>query len=174
MRIRDRFEPTMSGCLQWPAVAARRTLLAGAAAIVLCGPARAALGQDDTTVDADTAQLRAQRRIEPAPPAAAASYTVHDLQLPGGTHVREYLSAARQVFAVTWNGPSIPDLHRLLGQHYARYEKAAARPSAAARSPVSLNDADLVLRNEGHPRAFHGLAYLPLLLPAGFDIQQLR
>jgi len=99
---------------------------------------------------------------------------VHDLQLPGGTHVREYLSADHQVFAVTWNGSSIPDLHRLLGQHYARYEIAAARPSAAARSPVSLNDADLVLHNEGHPRAFHGLAYLPLLLPAGFDLRQLR
>jgi hypothetical protein len=172
MNIRDRFEPTMGRCWQWAAVAAQRAMLAGAAAVALCGPARATLGQDDTTVDADTVQLRAHRLVEPAQ--AAAGYTVHELQLPGGTHVREYLSASRRVFAVTWSGPSIPDLHQLLGVHYARYEKAAARPSAAARSPVSLNDADLVLHNAGRPRAFHGMAYLPLQLPAGFDVGTLQ
>jgi hypothetical protein len=143
--------------------------------LALPGPALAALGQDASTIDSDSSGLRAQHATQrSASGSAGSTYAVHQLLLPGGTQVREFVSAGGRVFAVTWSGPSIPDLSVLLGEHFPRYLKAAERRSAASRGPVKLNDPDLVLRNEGHPRAFHGMAYLPADLPSAFDLSQLR
>lgn len=152
--------------------AAAALAFAGLLGAVPAVPARAALGEDASTIESDSAGFRAQRAVQR--PAAGAVYTVHQLLLPGGTRVREFVSPAGQVFAVTWSGPLIPDLGVLLGKHYPRYRMAAERRSAADRRPVVLQDFDLVIRNEGHARAFHGMAYLPGGLPSGFDLAQLR
>jgi hypothetical protein len=151
--------------------AGRRAWTAGGciiASLWLPGIAQAALGQDAATVDGDLVRMQAQRRV-----LQAAGYTVHELQLAGGTVVREYLAASQQVFAVSWSGPSIPDLQPLLGTHYARYQ-AAAKASGISRRGVAVQDPDLVVRAGGHARAFHGVAYVPSLMPAGFDPGQIR
>jgi hypothetical protein len=151
--------------------AGRRALTVSAcllAALWLPGAAQAALGQGAASVDGDLVRMQAQRRV-----LQAASYTVHELTLAGGTVVREYLAANQQVFAVSWSGPSIPDLQPLLGAHYARYQ-AAAQAMGRSRAGVAVQDPDLVVRVNGHARAFHGVAYLPSLLPPGFDAGQIQ
>ena len=40
--------------------------------------------------------------------------------------MREYLDRAGNVFAVSWSGPVLPDLQRLLGAHFAQYTAALA------------------------------------------------
>jgi hypothetical protein len=137
-------------------------------AVLAPGIARAALGQDSTTVERDVAQLRAQRSIR-----TAGAYSVHQLQTPGGTQVREYLNASNQVFAVAWNGPSIPDLQQLLGGYFPRY-RAAAQAIGRARRGVAVQDSDLVIRTGGHTRAFFGVAYLPAKMPAGVTEGDIR
>jgi hypothetical protein len=143
----------------------RRGLLA---ALWAPGLALAALGQDAATIDGDLVRLQAQHRIS-----QAGGYTVHELQLAGGTVVREYLAPNQQVFAVSWTGPSIPDLQQLLGVHYARYQ-AAAQASGRSRRGISVQEPGLVVRAAGHSRAFHGVAYLPSAMPAGFDASQIQ
>jgi hypothetical protein len=146
---------TLTGCL-----------LAG---LLVPGIASAALGQDSSTVERDVTQLRAQRSI-----AQSSAFSVHELQLPGGTRVREYLTAAQQVFAVTWSGPSIPDLQQLLGTYFPRFEQSAARATGRGRQAIRVQESDLVIQSGGHSRAFFGMAYLPKSVPTGVRIDQIQ
>jgi hypothetical protein len=66
----------------------------------------------------------------------AATHTMHELQAPTGTKVREYLGNDGKVFAVSWQGPFRPNLRQLLGAYYDTYMKAAraARPRPGQHS----------------------------------------
>ena len=132
------------------------------------GIAGATLGQHASTVEADRTELRAQRNIT-----HSTGYSVHELTLPGGTQVREYLTPAQQVFAVAWQGPSIPDLQQVLGTYFPRY-RAAAQALGPSRRPLFIEESDLVIRTGGHPRAFFGVAYLPKQMPAGMRAEDIR
>jgi hypothetical protein len=132
------------------------------------GLAFATLGEDGSTVDHDRVQMRAQRSVT-----QATAYSVHELQLPGGTQVREYMTAANRVFAVAWSGPSIPDLQQLLGTYFPRYQ-AAAQAQGRARKPLAVEASDLVIHVSGHQRAFFGVAYLPGQMPAEVRADQIR
>ncbi len=150
-----------------------RSRLCGAAVWLLAaafvpGVALAALGEDSSTVERDVMQLRAQRSVTPS-----SAYSVHELQLPGGTQVREYLTASNRVFAIAWSGPSIPDLQQLLGSYFPRY-RAAAEATGRSRRPVAVDASDLVIRTGGHARAFFGVAYLPGQMPSGVRAEQIR
>jgi hypothetical protein len=147
-----------------------RTALACALVAVTLNPriASATLGEDGTTVERDRVQMQAHRNVT-----QSTAYAVHELQLPGGLQVHEYVTSANKVFAVSWNGPSIPDLQVLLGAHFARFS-AAAHASGRSRAPVVVHDADLVIQSAGRPRAFFGMAYLPQQVPAGVRVEQLR
>ena len=138
------------------------------AAVAAPGIAFATLGQDGSTVDRDRVQLRAQRSVT-----QSAGYSVHELTLPGGTQVREYLTSTQQVFAVAWRGPSIPDLQQLLGDYFPRYS-TAAKALGRARRPIAVEESDLVIHTGGHPRAFFGVAYLPQRMPAGMRAEDIR
>lgn len=142
----------------------------GLAALLLlawAGPAIAALGDNEASVAADQAKLKATRRIVAAP-----LYTVHEIQQGSGTVVREYVSVQGQVFAVTWRGPLMPNLRQVLGSYFADYHAAAAK--RAGRGPVRLHQPGLVLHSGGHMRAFSGQAYIPQLLPAGVAIDEIQ
>jgi hypothetical protein len=123
-------------------------------------PASATLGGDATTTLADQARMKAQLRV-----AAGANFTVHEMTLPSGTVVREYVSPQGQVFAVTWKGPFKPDLRQLLGSYFDRYAQSPARVRGG-HAGAGLSQPDLVVQSSGHPRAFTGRAYLPAMLPA--------
>jgi len=142
------------------------TTLLGLAA--LCpGIGWAALGDNSASVQTDGIRMKATLRT-----IAAGGYSVHELQLPTGTLVREYLDASGTVFAVSWRGPFKPDLRQLLGQYFDTYS-TAPRNAGSTRSHMAIDGASLVMRSAGHLRAQLGLAYVPQLIPAGVNPEAL-
>lgn len=141
------------------------TLLQGALAY-------AALGGSPS--DFGGAPATSARRLAAAPSTAAAAaadavYTVSQSTLDSGTVVREYSDAAGKVFAVSWRGPTLPDLRTLLGDKFATMTGAAGKRAQAGHSQLALEQSDVVLVSNGHMRSFAGHAWIPSALPAGFD-----
>lgn len=102
-------------------------------------------------------------------------YTLYEIQSPSDQTVREYASADDKIFAVSWEGPVIPNLRQLLGEKYfAEYQQAAAERQRYSRGPVSIETPEFVFQQTGHMRAFRGRAYLPQLLPQGVDTSVIR
>src|SRR5215472_10046722 len=95
------------------------SLLAACAA----APAMASLGGDPTSVETDRASMKGALRVTPR-----MDYAVHEIQAPGGTIVREYVSSDGRVFAVSWRGQGMPDLGKLLGNYSAQVARAATQP----------------------------------------------
>ena len=106
--------------------------------------------------------------------AAGANYLVRETTLDSGTLVREYVSADGFVFAVTWQGPTLPDLKALLGKYFDTMVAESASAPRAGRSRVAVNQPDVVINSGGHMRAFEGSAWIPAQLPAGFTPDDLR
>ena len=125
-------------------------------------PALAALGQPLASVEDDRAQMEGTRSEAQAP-----DYVVHRIQAPTGTIVEEWVSQDGTVFAVSWHGPFVPNLHQLLGAYYPaladEIKREPARPRR--RGAVLVQRDDLVIETGGHMRAFVGRAYIPSRLP---------
>jgi hypothetical protein len=105
---------------------------------------------------------------------AAASYLIRDTTLASGTQVREYVSDAGLVFALSWNGPMLPNLKALLGKHFDAMVAESARMPRAGRAQLAVNEPEVVIHSGGHMRAFEGSAWIPALLPAGFSADDVR
>lgn len=132
--------------------------------------ALAELGGDAASVQTDQNRLQAVRRAM-----LSNGYTVHELQTDSGIIVREYASTAGKVFAVTWQGPFMPDLQQLLGSYFPAFKIAAdARRAAGARGPVAIQQDDLVVQSAGHMRAYSGRAYVPSLIPPQVTIEEIQ
>jgi hypothetical protein len=132
--------------------------------------ALAALGDVETAVSQDSQKLKAVRRAQ----ISQGSYTIHEIVTDTST-IREYVSHAGVVFAVTWKGMKRPDLSVLLGSHYSEYsQKAAALPKAKGRQPVMVKTSRAIVVRGGHMRDIHGKAYLPDEVPAGVDMEDIR
>lgn len=99
-------------------------------------------------------------------------YTSHPQQLENGTLVQEYATPAGLVFAVSWQGPVLPDLSLLLGEFFSGYKVETDRARALGKrgSPVSVMSNKLVVRSSGRMRSFAGYAYAPELIPTGVNI----
>jgi len=134
------------------------------AGLAAASPALAALGGDITSIDADRVSMKgaltAFRTVK--------GYAVHELTTAAGVHVREYLTADGKVFAVSWQGPFIPDLKQMLGAYYSRYAQAASSQHAGGRRHLRIAQPGLVVESNGRMRAFYGRAWDPALLPANF------
>lgn len=131
-------------------------------------PASAALGGSVDSVKADESQMKAARRV-----AGRAGYEVHEMTLPTGTVVREFVGNAGTVFAVAWQGPLQPDLNALLGAYFPRFV-AAGQVAHGGHRRLEVRAADLVIDSGGKMRAFAGRAYLPALVPANVAIEEIR
>ena len=128
-------------------------------------PARAELGGTVASVENDAARLKGTLRL-----VAAQAYTQHEIRIPTGHVMHEYASPDGQVFAVSWEGPTVPDLRQLLGERYfAEFQQAAAARQRYGRHPVLIETPEFVFQQTGHLRDFHGRAYLPQSLPPGVD-----
>jgi hypothetical protein len=133
----------------------------------------ASLGGDSASVEADRAHMNVKHAAR-LTPSSTGSYTVHETTLPTGTLVRQYVSKAGVVFAVTWSGPFMPNLRQLMGPQFDTMTARQAKRVHAGHRLVSQHESDLVIESGGHPRSFAGRAYLPSALPAGVaekDIQ---
>lgn len=96
-------------------------------------------------------------------------------QLPSGTVVSEYVTQQGVVFAVTWSGPVTPDLKSLLGDAYfSRFVQSQQARRASPRAPQQVAAPDLKIVSGGHQGALHGAAWLPQLVPTGFDMGTLQ
>ncbi len=124
-------------------------------------PAQAALGGSADSIESDRISMKGLTR-----PVPSGTVAKQELQLPSGTVVTEYLTNDGLVFAVTWHGPVLPDLHQVLGNYFVNYQSAARQPVVRHRL-VRLTSPDIVIESSGKMRAFTGRAWVPTLLPSG-------
>jgi hypothetical protein len=124
-------------------------------------PARAALGGSADSVESDRLSMKGLLR-----PAAAGALKKQELQLPSGTVVTEYLTAGGAVYAVTWQGPTLPNLRQVLGNYFTNLQTAAHTPVVHHRV-VRVDSPDVMIESTGKMRAFVGRAWIPALLPSG-------
>ncbi len=123
--------------------------------------ARATLGGDADSIAANQQHLSAARQVRPL---THGEY--HELRLPSGPVVREYLSASGTVYAVSWHGHGMPNLQELLGAYFAQMSSGRRH---GGHHHLALTGNDLVLQSTGHGRLFAGRAWVPSLVPAGVD-----
>jgi hypothetical protein len=151
-----------------------RAAIAAAAGIALASlatPALASLGGTADSVHTDSSALRGMLRSTPQ-----VQYDVQEIDSSAVT-VREYVTRAGQVFAVTWQGIAPPNFEQLLGSYYTRLQAGAAAAQSAhgpaAHRHYGINQSDFVMQSMGRMGNFHGVAYVPSLVPAGVDVGQL-
>jgi hypothetical protein len=68
----------------------------------------------------------------------------------------------------------MPDLRQLLGSHYAAYTEALSASTHRDLRSVRVATRELVVECGGHMRAYSGRAYLPVLIPPGVPVAELR
>lgn len=140
-----------------------------ASTLLIGSSAFAVLGQDVSSVQSDGARIKAAVSILPG-----RSYSIHQMRAPSGTSVKEFVSPAGQVFGVSWQGPSTPDLRQLLGDYFDQYMQAAQTTPRVFRRVVYIETGDLVVESGGHMRFKVGRAYLRSKLPDGVHIDDIR
>jgi hypothetical protein len=131
--------------------------------------ALATLGQPEITVQTDVVLAHAAIKSMQD----RTSYRVHEIQLPSGTLMREFVAPNGNVFAVAWQGPTRPDLRQALGQYFDAYA-SAPRSKFADRRHVQIQQGDLVVQGGGHMRALTGRAYLLSAIPSGVNLGDLQ
>lgn len=148
-------------------VTTARRLLFALFCLCLPGLAKATLGDNTQSVETDRVALSATLQVLPP-----TQFTIHELQLPSGTKLREFVSSSGVVFAIAWRGPAMPNLKQALGQYFHRYAASANRQGGLHNRLV--NDPDFVAQSSGHMRLFAGQAYVPQLLPPGVTVDQIQ
>lgn len=133
--------------------------------------AQAILGATADTVQADQIRFKGERRQS-----TGWQMNTHEISLPDGSSIKEYVNAAGLVFAVSWRTRLKPDLEALLGTHFMVYaaKQNAAAGVAASKRQQSVRQPNLVIHQAGRMNAFAGLAYVPTLVPQGIDADALR
>jgi hypothetical protein len=133
-------------------------------------PGFAVLGEDVSSVQADRVHSNASIRVTPAQ-----NYTIHELRSATGVLVREYASASGKIFAVSWQGPTLPDLQQLLGSYFEEFQKAAqSQNRPGGHSPLIIQHPGFVVELGGHMRSFVGRAYLADQMPSEVSDQEIR
>jgi hypothetical protein len=134
-------------------------------------PALAALGGDVASVHEDQAQMKGTLKTT-----QAGTYTVHEIKASVNTVVKEYVSPAGKVFAITWRGQFIPDMHQLLGTYFDQYLEAgkAQRENHVGRHALNIQQPGFVFQNGGHMRLYFGRAYAPEMVPQAVNVDALQ
>jgi hypothetical protein len=104
---------------------------------------------------------------------AGASYSLHETTLSSGTIIREY-SQKGAVFAVSWEGPFLPDLQTLLGKHFDTMIAESAKRPRAGGGELQIVTPSVIIVSGGHMRAFNGRAWVVSDLPAGFTVTDIQ
>ncbi len=152
----------------------RALALAAALLPLAAAPAHAVLGETMTLPSAGRAQAAAAPRT-----ALPVGVQMIERASGDGGAIREYVSPQGIVFAVAWNTRFKPRLDTLLGRYHEGYAAAASqaltRPGRAGiQRQATLQSTDLVVQSTGFLNTFKGRAWVPSLLPAGFDPATLR
>ena len=139
-----------------------------AAVLATAIPAFATLGENQFSVDADQAHLKASVRSVPHQ-----FYSVQELHTPSGTTVRQFISPGGTVFGVTWQGQA-PDLQQLLGTYFDEFVAASNRQNSPRGRGIHIDDGDLVIDTGGHMRFVVGRAFLRSKTPSQVTSDEIR
>ncbi|WP_321814552.1 MULTISPECIES: DUF2844 domain-containing protein [unclassified Paraburkholderia] len=141
----------------------------------LSGPAQAALG--DIVPTAARVSL-ATDAADATQSLAGGALRVTQCVDAAGTRVSEYVATASgQIVAYTWQGPSAPNLHTLLGRYAADFQNGAVALHVADRDNLHAARVDtpsVIVESGGLMRSYVGRAWLPGALPAGVSEGDLR
>jgi hypothetical protein len=137
--------------------------------MTLTSLAQAGLGDGEASVQTDQVRMKGVLRS-----VDRHGYALHEITSPSGTVVREFVNPGGKVFGVAWEGRARPDLRELLGPHYRQALAAQAQQPRPRGAPVVIETPELVIRESGHMRSFHGHAYLPALVPPGVQTNEIR
>jgi len=154
--------------LGFPNARALRLLLPSVV-LALAFPAWAALGDNVTSVKSDSAHMKGSLRS-----VATQHYVKHEIRVPTGQTVREFVSPDGSVFGVAWDGPMQPDLQQLLGSYFDPVKQAVAAQQRHGHGPVSVETSGFVFQQGGHARSFQGRAYVPAMVPQGVDVTEIQ
>lgn len=127
--------------------------------------AHATLGEGAATVALDRQRLKAQLLQ-----ANERGVVIFTLLSENDMTVREYADASGFVFAVAWDGPTLPDLPVLLGSYFPDYVKTFHGKTRG----TALRQTQLVIESGGRMGAYLGRAYLPNKLPRSWLEQDIR
>jgi hypothetical protein len=132
--------------------------------------ALAALGESVDSIETDRESLTAVRGAM----TAHRDYTVHEIKTDS-TIIREYVSPAGIIFAISWNGLAYPDLTELLGSYAGEYQDALRQtPRIKGRRQFQVKTNRVVVEKWGHIRDLKGRAYAPDLIPPGVSIDAIQ
>ncbi len=137
-------------------------------------PAYAGLGATAASIEPDRASMKGQLRSR-----SGAGYAVEEITAASGTVVREYVSPAGVVFAVSWAGPSMPNLQQTFGTYFTQFQAAvqarrAEEPRLRGHNHLEINTSSLVVHAMGHMRQYFGVAYVPALMPTNLSLSDLH
>jgi hypothetical protein len=144
-----------------------RILFCMAAAVCVSAPALAALGGDAASVETDRVSMKGALRVTPT-----VDYSVHEIQTTSGIVIREYVSGAGKVFAVSWRGPALPDLAQLLGSYSQPLRQGATHPHYNHHR-LNIETPNVVMQSGGHLRTLYGRAWVPAMLPQNFSLKDI-
>jgi hypothetical protein len=132
--------------------------------------AYATLGEGADSIAKDRKALSAIKRAT----TSRANYTVQEVA-SDATTVREYLTPSGIVFAVAWNGLVHPDLTALLGSYANEFQNAKRRlPRKHGQKRTQVKADRVVVETWGHMRNLQGRAYVPELVPAGVNLDEIH
>ena len=144
-------------------------LLLPSVLLALAFPAWAALGDNVTSVNNDKAHMKGTLRS-----VATQHYVKHEIQVPSGQVVREFVSPSGSVFGVAWEGPFQPDLQQLLGSYFEPVKQAVTAQQRHGHGPIFVETSGFVFQQGGHARSFHGRAYVPAMVPQVVDVTEIQ
>jgi Protein of unknown function (DUF2844) len=129
----------------------------------------AALGQGEASVIADQQKMGGEIKTTPN-----TGYTTNEITTPSGTLVREYVSPSGTVFAVSWRGPTPPNLSNLLGSYFKQIQAASSTQKHQSLSHATVATGDVIVQTGGHLRNLWGRAVVSSLVPEGVDEAELK
>jgi len=132
--------------------------------------ARATLGESVDSIASDRKALAAVQHAT----MTHEGFTVQEFKSEAN-FVREYISPSGVVFAVAWNGLSHPDLTSLLGTYVGEYQQAL-RDTAIQKGKryLQVKANRVIVEKWGHMRNMQGRAYIPVLIPSGVSIDEIK
>ena len=128
------------------------------------GACRAELGGTTASILAEQKQFNSQLTST-----QQNGYSLYTQTLSSGTSFLEYVSPSGIVFAISWSGPTLPNIQAILGSYYGNYLSAAQQ----SRRSIYTSSDSLVIQSTGMMGAFQGFAFLPKQAPAGFTANNL-
>lgn len=132
-------------------------------------PVRASLGQGVDSVVADQQEMGGEIKTT-----SNAGYTTDEITTLSGTIVREYVSPGGRVFAVSWRGPTPPNLANLLGSYFQQIQAASSAQQPRLSGSVTVATGDVIFHSGGHIGNLWGRAVVPSLVPEGVDKAELK